>query len=496
MGYVNTPAASFNVIKRLLKNRTVLNSGIYTIGSMLPQLFNILLLPIFTRYLTPAEYGILSYTTAISTFIYIIGSLSLHSYILRHYFECETEEERKRLFGSIAIFLLVYNLFLLGAELLILPMVFDSLKIRIPFYPYVVIELINTIINVCAILPQSYYRAKQDALRFILLTSSVVFLGTCASLYLVVFKGMGLVGRYYGILGANSLMLVVYFYIIQGISLFTFDRRLLKSSLRFSLPLFPAALLYNLNMMSDRFILERYVTVSQMGIYAIGTSIGNGLGLLSNSIYKAVEPDVFMMAQQPDFDKRMLRLKKYLIVAFLGVACILIIFSKEVVMVLVAKEFYKSYEIVSLIAVSKCFQTAAIPLICYMIACYQTRFMPVAGVIGAASSICLNIVLVLKIDIYGAALSAIITSVVMLGVYKIFTEKISKIRWKLYSDVSVMFLGCLFGYGVSLIEMGNSVITIMTKVFLTLGMVGLFVWRFTRELKRNDLGNILGRIAD
>jgi hypothetical protein len=59
-----------------------------------------------------------------------------------------------------------------------------------------------------------------------------------------------------------------------------------------------------------------------------------------------------------------------------------------------------------------------------------------------------------------------------------------------------MFLGCLFGYGVSLIEMGNSVITIMTKVFLTLGMVGLFVWRFTAELKRNDLGNILGRIAD
>jgi O-antigen/teichoic acid export membrane protein len=70
MGYVNAAEASFNVIKRLLKNRTVLNSGIYTIGSMLPQLFNILLLPIFTRYLTPAEYGILSYTTAISTFSY------------------------------------------------------------------------------------------------------------------------------------------------------------------------------------------------------------------------------------------------------------------------------------------------------------------------------------------------------------------------------------------------------------------------------------------
>ena len=41
------------------------NTILYTIGEVVPRIIAFLMMPIFTRYLAPSDYGILSYTNSV-----------------------------------------------------------------------------------------------------------------------------------------------------------------------------------------------------------------------------------------------------------------------------------------------------------------------------------------------------------------------------------------------------------------------------------------------
>src|SRR5215467_4945561 len=54
-------------------------SFIYGLGSVLLRSINVLMLPLYTRFLTPADYGIVAVTSALTAFLSIVLPLSLYS---------------------------------------------------------------------------------------------------------------------------------------------------------------------------------------------------------------------------------------------------------------------------------------------------------------------------------------------------------------------------------------------------------------------------------
>src|SRR5437867_9308561 len=77
------------------------NSAIYAIGNGLARATPLVLVPIFTRVLTTADYGIIAVATAVGSLLGILFSLSLESAITTLYFELRTPEERARLNASL-----------------------------------------------------------------------------------------------------------------------------------------------------------------------------------------------------------------------------------------------------------------------------------------------------------------------------------------------------------------------------------------------------------
>ena len=104
------------------------------------KIFSFILLPVYTRLLSPAEYGILSYTDSLKMFILSICTLSLNSYILRYYFLKNSKEEKDEMVNSIFSFLLLIN-FIIVLILIIFGNLFSNNEIA--FYPYIFITLIN-----------------------------------------------------------------------------------------------------------------------------------------------------------------------------------------------------------------------------------------------------------------------------------------------------------------------------------------------------------------
>lgn len=465
-----------NYLKSASRSILVRNIGIYTLGNILPQIINVLLLPVFTRYLTKAEYGILGYTTALNVFLFLLGSLSIHAYVLRHYFECTNEEEKKRLFGTIFFFLLVYNFFLLGAEILLLPILFNHFRVQVPFEPYIKLSLLINFIEVFAVIPQVYFRVRQKAASFVVMTSSFVILSTAASLYLVVWQKMGVLGRYYGLLGANLIFLCFYLIFSLRISKFVINKQLLKKALKFSLPLIPGALFLSITTVSDRLILERFTFLSRMGIYVVGFTLGSALNFITLGIFRALEPEIYRLAGELNFNIKMLAFKRYVVVFLLGIGCIMITFSREIVTLLASSDFYESYKILALIVIAFIFQGISIPVSCHLFATYNTRYIPLISLIGVLSSVGINLILIPKIGIYGAAFSAIISSCVILVMYKIFTERLSDIKWRLGSDFLLIGAISILSFLMLQIKTPSFILTILVKLFFVLILSMFLIW--------------------
>lgn len=460
--------------------RVIGNSVVYTLGNLLPQAMNMLLLSMFTRYLSPAEFGIFSYTTGVCAFLALVGHLSIHSYVLRHYFDCRTEEARRRLFGTIFGFLITYNAVLLVAEFLLLPVVFRAIGAQVPFEPYMRLALLNNAIEILAILPMTYFRVREQATHFVALSLSQALLNGILSFTLVVVMGTGILGRYYGVLAANVVLMGAYLLVMTRVATFSWDRAAIRSAIVFSAPLSVAGLFWLVQTMSDRLILERFVTLSQLGVYGVGFSIAYGLNSLSNGIYKAIEPQVYRLAVGAHLDRKIVMMKGYIVLLLAVLGCIIIAFSREILAVLAGPSFQESYKIVALLVVAVVLQGATIPASTYVIAIQRTHYVPLVNMAGAGTSVAANLALVPILGIYGAAASSIMASLATLWAYKLLTERVSAVRWQFGGDL--LWMGGAFGISAAILQIDTHALatSIALKALLVAAVIGPLVWRGAR----------------
>ena len=71
------------------------NTLLYSLGTLLPQVAAFLLLPIYLKFLSPSDYGILNSVQVISSILVIIYTLSIDKAIYRLYFDFKTEKLKK-----------------------------------------------------------------------------------------------------------------------------------------------------------------------------------------------------------------------------------------------------------------------------------------------------------------------------------------------------------------------------------------------------------------
>src|SRR5690349_10582007 len=72
----------------------------YGIGMALSRFAGVVLVPIYTRVLSPADYGTWGVVNTVSTILSLLVFFGLDTAMARFYFETEDPEERRRLVGT------------------------------------------------------------------------------------------------------------------------------------------------------------------------------------------------------------------------------------------------------------------------------------------------------------------------------------------------------------------------------------------------------------
>jgi|WetSurMetagenome_2_1015567.scaffolds.fasta_scaffold41184_2 O-antigen/teichoic acid export membrane protein len=212
--------------------------------------------------------------------------------ITRFYHEWK-ESERKNRIGNIWVFswlsiviLGSLSIFLFG---IINPFVFPE----VPFYPYIYLGLISTIIDNFSIIPFTTIRIKQIPKLFASVRIYAFVLQTSLNLMYVVVLNKGIAGFFISNIIFSTLMIVVYVIIMRNWAQLNFEKRYLAESLKFSLPLIPSQMLGSFTVLLDRYLLQRFVNVESLGIYSICLKFTNLIGVLHSSLKMSYVPFAF-----------------------------------------------------------------------------------------------------------------------------------------------------------------------------------------------------------
>ena len=393
--------------------KLIKNTIYYSIGEILPRALSFILLPIYTAYLTPADYGIISYTQTVIMFLYVLGAFALNTYVLRYYFIHEDEEERKSLLGTAQLTILFLNTVIAALAFILMPDVIKYYKIQVPWDPYFRLAFIINFLECLSVIPLVIYRVRQDAIKFVVLGLTRTFLTVGLTLYFLVVEKRGLLGSYQAQLYILLPFSIVYLGILKKYGRWIINWNYLKEGIRFSAPLIPGSICYIFLSMSDRIILERYVNISDLGIYNIASQIALVLNIVIQSGYKSIEPELFRRFGKEGFYDFIRKVQSFFFSAIYISALLLTLYSQEVLFLMTSDSFHHAYLLIPALIIGVIMTGQNVIYGGILQGEKRTKLQGTATVIGAFVSISVNILLVPLFGTYAAAAASAVSFIVM-----------------------------------------------------------------------------------
>ena len=430
-----------------MSNKIIRNISYYTIGAMIPKVIGFFLLPLFTRYLSPTEYGIMNYTDSITIFLFAFTVLSLNTYLLRYIFDYEKEEDRKKIIGNVFLFITIINFIMFGVELVLFPKIILAFNIKVKFHPYFFLALINNFLDIFSVVPLIIYRYNRKAINFVVVNTTKSFIQVIFSLILVLHFNMGVLGRYYGSLIANIIFFVIYIIIIYRNAILNLNLPQIKKGLMFSLPLVPSTFLDVIINAADRIILERYVPLADLGIYSVSYILGTALGIFARSSYLAFEPIVFSKIGKSDFSQTIIKIRKYYLYVIFCLSFLYVLFSKEILLIMASSTFSSGFKIIPIIILSTIFLSENYLFGTILMGIKKTKISLILNLIGAVINVIVNLLLIPIIGIYGAAISTLTSYLIMFCLFYFYLSKHMGMKFlKINKDIISLLVGSLLAY--------------------------------------------------
>jgi O-antigen/teichoic acid export membrane protein len=385
------------------------NISVYTIGSIVTQSLSVLLVPIYSKYLSTEDYGILSSMGLLSQVIFIFVTFNLSKSLYRCYWDYKTEYEKKVFFGTILISIFVLTTISIGG-LFILNNYIARVYKSIPFYPYYMLMLLTIYLKPYYDILAIYYRIREESKKFLYFSLSYFIVNILLILFLVIVKNGGAAGSLLASFFTNVIFLVLSITIFKNKVVLIFDPSVLKNALAYSLPLIPNAIAYWVVNLSDRIIIERYFSLSEVGIYSMGYKLAGVLGILTTGFFTAYHPMFLRIANSDNKDSGLLfSINKIFIIGSIILTAILFIYSENITDLIIDSKFHSSYQIFRIIIVSNMIAIISSLSNLSLGQDKKMKSIMLIGVSGALLNILLNFLLIPIYGMYGAGYATVIT---------------------------------------------------------------------------------------
>lgn len=451
------------------------NVVFYALANSIQKGFSFLTLFLVALFLNTKEYGSLALINILSSFVQMTVISTIQGSAMRFYIDLKGEE-RESFIGSLLIFILSIAIFVILVSFFLGQTLVGILfpNSNIPFYPLFAISILTVFFNVPQPVVNAVFRIKEQPryiLKMVFFNSSVALF--LILLFLVAFR-QGIKGFLLGQLVAAVVAFIVYFFMIRNEFRLTFRWSLLKPALIFSAPLIPYIFLDFVRSRMDVYLLEKYMTLDEIGIYYFGLNIGMVMAAIVSSFASAYSPRMFNLlnekpieAAKAEFKQIFIYIYILMILAFVFVS----LFSEEIIFLFINK-YQSSYKIIPMVSFS-CFISGV--YLFFHNSFYWTKktyYVLICSVIMTVVTVLSEILLIPPLGIKGAALGLILGQLAGLLSGYFWGQKIFPMNYEFKRVAFITFfsVASVFAISYTLTNM-----LILWKLIIKIAVIGVLV---------------------
>ena len=344
-GTAVTEAATGESLARCLRE-LVQHTAVYGLGPVLGQVAAVLLLPLYTNLLLPADYGTLEIIVLVGVFMNVFVGLQTATQVLRSYHACECEHDRRE---AISTAIIVTGVLTAAAVVPAdvfrhrLSSIIFGTGAHAPLLHLAFWSMVSSNVSVAAL---AYLRARKMARAFTIL--SVAQLVATLSLNLVFVAWLergveGIVLSQFLVTGAFALGLAAW---VLGQTGFAVSLARVREMLAFGGPLIGWSLAWFAVNAADRVVLSSVGSLTDVGVYALANRFGSALLVFIVTPFSCFwSAERFAVAKQPGGKEVIARIFTYFFVLLCFSALAVSVWMGEFVRLMADERFWSAAQI-------------------------------------------------------------------------------------------------------------------------------------------------------
>jgi O-antigen/teichoic acid export membrane protein len=415
-------------------------SSILVASNMVLKGIQFLLLPMYTKYLSPEELGISDSITSFTTFLFPILVMAFDSAFSAFYYEKDEENHSVKVFNTVFFFFMIQSLipiFMTFASGNISQLLFKSVRYSVG----VKLALFSISLNLWY-LPFSLLTRMQNRMRTFAIIN--VSCSTVMILLNILFVSVFQWG-YMAMLASTFIVniLQIFLYILTcrvNISKKWTDKRLFRRMLAYALPFIPTTISTWILNMSDRYMLLFIAGKSEVGIYGIGARFVTILSVVISGVATAYTSFAFQNVKDKKAKEMFSDVVNVIFVFLAGICTTVALFGKEIIELMATRGYQKAYLLLAALMFSQ-LAYALYTFTGYGIAFEKkSKYYFYSVSLGALVNVLLNVWLLPKMGAEGAALTTLIGTVIMFIVTYYFSNKLYPCDYGILKIVVVFLL--------------------------------------------------------
>jgi O-antigen/teichoic acid export membrane protein len=445
------------------------DSLIYGIASILSRGMAIFLLPIYSRVLTPADFGVFDIIFTLVALANLVVSLEVSQGLARYWADTGEAALRIRYASTALLFTLCAYLGACGLALTFAEPFTELLVGDAAYVDAFRLGMTFIVLNGLYYLVLNQFRWELRSREFAFISLAYAALTLMFVLAFCVVQGWGLEGVLLAQIAAALISLMVALWRLKSSFGLVFDVEALRRMLAFSLPLVPSGLAIFTSLYINRFALVHYSSIEEVGIYGMAARIAGLITLLILGVQAALTPLVYQHAEQPDTPGQLACLFSWFAaLALLG--CLgLGLLANELLFFFATDEYASAATLVIILAPAMLLSQMYVfaPGIGIR---KKTLYQLVVTLIAAAVSVLANWILVPVFGMTGAAWATLLSSVVFLWGWFWVSQRLYPVpyAWRQLGLCVLAFIGCVFA-GLVLETLDQSLLlNVIAKMFILL----------------------------
>lgn len=418
------------------KYRTLLdNTFLLSLGTFGSKILTFVMVRFYTGVLTPSDYGTADLIMQTANLLLPVVSLGITNGVFR--FALDRKEHRKSIFSAGLYTILLGSLILLAAG----PLLSRSEDL----HEYVELICAYTLASCLHSLCAQYIRAEGKTALFagqgIFNTALVIWFNI---LFLQVFR-LGVFGYVMSVVVADGICTG---YLVLREKLWKLlvpkpDDSVTKAMLRYSIPLIPATIFWWITSVSDRYMVTWFLGTEANGLYAVACKIPTILSLLSTIFMEAWQ---FSAISEATGDREVhirfySQVWGFFLSAMVLVGSVMIVLCRLEIRVLAARSYYAAWQYVPVLAMAMVFSAFSSFMNSVYVVMEKSHLSLWTAVWGAGANILMNLWMIPRIGIQGAAIATLVSYLMCFGIRAVSARRL--IPFRLYPGRLTVSTGLL-----------------------------------------------------